>query len=73
MIGGSRKIALIHEWRGVFDMTKLAVIFMSIAVLSVLVLTVWCYYNILKPRGPDRDTLLPGKAESCIDPRIKVK
>jgi hypothetical protein len=29
-------------------MTTLAALFMSVAVLSVVVLVVWCYYKILK-------------------------
>jgi hypothetical protein len=29
-------------------MTALAVLFMTVAVLSVVVLVVWCYYKILK-------------------------
>lgn len=29
-------------------MTPLAVVFMTIAVLSVVVLMLWCYYKILK-------------------------
>jgi hypothetical protein len=29
-------------------MTVLAVLFMTVAVLSVVVLVVWCYYKILK-------------------------
>ncbi len=33
-------------------MTMLAVIFMSTAVLSVVVLAIWCYYKILKKPGP---------------------
>lgn len=32
-------------------MTILAILFMSIAVLSVVVLTIWCYYHILKKPG----------------------
>jgi hypothetical protein len=32
-------------------MTVLAVIFMSTAVLSVVVLTIWCYYHVLKKPG----------------------
>jgi len=32
-------------------MTILAIIFMSTAVLSVIVLAIWCYYHVLKKPG----------------------
>jgi hypothetical protein len=45
-------------------MTPLAVLFMIVAVGSVVLLAAWCYYRVLFERREDRAAPQPGDGEA---------